>query len=104
MIHSLRIITVREIMDSTPNSLDGVILNRLKLTRRYHSGTISKGVANPLDVHIISRGWLKDTPNIDVTTPKMSTGNTYRISFGHAGSPYVLLDIPDDRWVQKVLL
>ena len=56
MMHSFRTIRIREIMDNTPNSLEGVILNRLKLTRRYHSGTISNGVDNAFDVHIISRG------------------------------------------------
>ena len=94
-MHILRTTKMRGIMDNTPNSLDGVILSRLKLTRKYHSGTISKGVDNPLDVHIISSGWPRDTPNIEVTTPGMSTGNTYRMSFGHAGSPYVLLEYQD---------
>ena len=56
MMHILRTTKMRGIMDNTPNSLDGVILSRLKLTRKYHSGTISKGVDNPLDVHIISSG------------------------------------------------
>ena len=88
---------MRVIMDSTPNSLDGVILNKLKEARRYHSGTISRGVDNPFDLHIISNGCMIDTPNIDATTPKMSTGNMYKISFGNAGSSYVLLHIPDDR-------
>lgn len=84
-------------MDSTPNSLDGVILNKLKDTRRYHSGNISRGVDKALDLHIISSGWMRDIPNIDATTPRISTGNMYKMSLGHAGSSYVLLDIPDDR-------
>ena len=73
-------------MDNTPNSFDGVILNKLKLSRRYHSGTISNGVDNPFDLYIISSGCIRDTPNIDVITPNISTGKMYSISFGHAGS------------------
>jgi len=96
-MHRLRRTNMRAIMDSTPRSLEGVILNKLKDTRRYHSGSISRGVDNPFDIHIISSGWIRDTPNIDTTTPKISTGNMYKMSFGHAGSSYVLLDIPDDR-------
>tara|TARA_B110000459_G_C16202508_1_gene312865 strand:- start:46 stop:300 length:255 start_codon:yes stop_codon:yes gene_type:complete len=84
-------------MDNTPNSFDGVILNRLKLGRRYHSGTISRGVDNPFDLYIISSGCISDIPSIRVTTANISTGNIYSISFGHAGSLYVLLHIPDDR-------
>ena len=55
-MHSLSTTRMRRIMDNTPNSLDGVILSRLKLTREYHLGTISKEVDDPLDVHIISSG------------------------------------------------
>jgi hypothetical protein len=87
MMHSLMTIRTRVIIDNTPSSLDGVILRRLKLARKYHSGNISKGVAKPLDVYIISRGWLRDTPSIRDKTPRMSRGNIYRISLGHAGSP-----------------
>jgi hypothetical protein len=79
-MHRLSRTNVRVIMDSTPSSLDGVILNKLKDTRRYHSGTISRGVDNPFDLHIISSGWMRDTPNIDATTPKISTGNMYKMS------------------------
>ena len=75
------------ILDIEYSTLDGVILRRLKLARKYHSGNISKGVAKPLDVYIISRGRLRDTPSIRDKTPRMSRGNIYRISLGHAGSP-----------------
>jgi hypothetical protein len=93
-----------DIIESTPRSLEGVILNKLKLGRKYHSGSISNGVANAFEAYIISNGWPRDIPNINPTTPRMSTGKMYSISFGHAGSPYVLLDIPDDRREQRALL
>lgn len=56
MKHMFNTSTTKDIMDKTPITLEGVILNRLKLSRKYHSGTISKGVDNPFDLYIISNG------------------------------------------------
>ena len=84
--HRLSKMGTRAIMDKTPNSFDGVILSRLKLSRRYHSGTISKGVENPFDLYMISSGCMSEIPNMRVTTANISTGKIYSMSFGHAGS------------------
>ena len=88
---------IKAIIDSTPITFHWMIRRRLKLGRKYHSGTISRGVENALELYIISKGCSRDTPNIIAITPNINTGNMYKMSLGHAGSPYLLLDMPPDK-------
>jgi hypothetical protein len=71
----------------TPITLAQSIRNKLNDTSRYHSGTISNGVAKAFDQAIISKALPIDKPNIRFTTANITTGNMYKISLGHAGSP-----------------
>jgi len=63
-------------MNKTPtkNSIDK-IRKRLNVGKRYHSGRISNGVAKGV------AGSTRDK------IPFITTGNMYKISLGHAGSP-----------------
>jgi hypothetical protein len=55
--------------------------------KRYHSGRISNGVAKGVPFPIICKASLKANPNIADLIPKITMGNMYKISLGHAGSP-----------------
>ena len=95
---------IKAIIESTPITFHWMIRRRLKLGRKYHSGTISRGVENALELYIVSKGCSRDIPNIIAITPNINTGNMYKMSLGHAGSPYLLLDIPPDKPLLSVLL
>lgn len=79
-----------------PVSLSDRIRNKLNVVRRYHSGRISNGVANgvpdsifPMLCNIVK------LVVIDKCVP-IASGKMYKISFGHAGSPYKLCPQPLD--------
>jgi hypothetical protein len=55
--------------------------------KRYHSGRISNGVAKGVDESIIWKGFETANPFMSWRIPKITTGNMYKISLGHAGSP-----------------
>ncbi len=59
-----------------------------KFTRkRYHSGRISNGVAKGVATADMFKGSWIANPNITDEIPKITIGNMYKISLGHAGSP-----------------
>ena len=72
---------------STPINLEGKIRNRLKVGKKYHSGRISSGVANGFASKPKLIGDITDKPANHEQVPRMTIGNMYRISLGHAGSP-----------------
>lgn len=71
----------------TPNNLLGIILNKLKVGKKYHSGRISKGVANGSAFSPIGEGDNTDKPIMQAKVPRITTGKIYKRSLGHAGSP-----------------
>ena len=71
-------------------NLEGKIRNRLKVGKKYHSGRISSGVANGFASNPKLIGETTDKPAVQEHAPRMTIGNMYRISLGHAGSPYRL--------------
>ena len=79
-MHKQIIIGTKITISLTPIPLEVTIRNKLKDSRRYHSGTISNGVEKALEEDIISKGQAIDKPYI-------RTANMYTISFGHAASP-----------------
>ncbi len=62
-------------IDKIPRHLSDKIRKRLNVGKRYHSGRISNGVAKGV------AGSTRDK------IPFITTGNMYKISLGHAGSP-----------------
>ena len=74
-------------IDRTPKSLLGITLNKLKVGKKYHSGKISRGVANGSAFSPIGEGDNTARPIIQDKVPKITTGKIYNRSFGHAGSP-----------------
>ena len=51
------------------------------------------------------KGSFNAKPNITEEIPKITIGNMYKISLGHAGSPYVLWAMPlDNFWDILVLI
>ena len=71
-------------------NLDGKMRNRLKVGKKYHSGRISNGVAKGFALIPKLTGDTVDNPAIQEHTPRITIGNMYRMSLGHAGSPYRL--------------
>ena len=77
----------------------------MNVGKRYHSGRISNGVAKGLASQLMFKGSLSAKPNITEEIPKITIGNMYKISLGHAGSPYVLWAMPlDNFWDILVLI
>ena len=69
------------------NNLLGNTRNKLKVGKKYHSGKISKGVANGLAGSPNPDGSKTDNPIRIAKVPKIQTGKIYKRSFGQAGSP-----------------
>jgi hypothetical protein len=59
----------------------------VNVINRYHSGSISNGVAKGKALTLIFKGSDVDSPNIFHLIPKGTIGKMYRISLGHADSP-----------------
>ncbi len=74
-------------IDKIPINLSDKIRNKLNVGKRYHSGRISNGVAKGLASHLMLKGSLSAKANITDLIPKITMGNMYKISLGHAGSP-----------------
>ena len=87
IMHKQIIIGTKITISLTPIPLEVTIRNKLKHSRRYHSGTISNGVEKAFEQDIISKGQAIDKPNISTPKPYIRTANMYTISFGHAASP-----------------
>ena len=68
-------------------NLEGKMRSRLKVGKKYHSGRISSGVANGFAPIPKLIGDITDKPAVQEHVPRMTIGNMYRISLGHAGSP-----------------
>ena len=73
--------------DKIPINLSDNIRNKLNVGKKYQSGRISMGVAKAFARATRFKGSRTARPNTEDTTPKITTGNMYNISFGHAGSP-----------------
>ena len=95
-ITSIRITTINDTIVNTPMSLFGNTLRRLNDGRKYHSGRISSGVENAFEGQINDNGANTDNPRDIPSVPRITDGKTYNMSFGHAGSPYVLCPVPVD--------
>ena len=64
---------VASLMSKTPPKLNqNVMPSTLNVAKKYHSGKISRGVANGLVLLLV----------LIPVDPSMHTGNTYRISLG----------------------
>ena len=87
IMHKQIIMGTKITISLTPIPLEVTIRNKLKHSRRYHSGTISNGVEKAFEQDIISKGQAIDKPNISTPKPYIRTANMYTISFGHAASP-----------------
>jgi hypothetical protein len=74
-------------IESTPNNLLGKTRNKLNVGKKYHSGKISRGVANGLAGSPNPDGSKTDKPITQANVPKITIGKMYKRSFGHAGSP-----------------
>ena len=61
-------------IDRTPNSLLGITLSKLKVGKKYHSGKISRGVANGFAGSPIITGSRTAKPIIQAKVPKITTG------------------------------
>ncbi|KAK8628500.1 hypothetical protein V6N13_009088 [Hibiscus sabdariffa] len=55
--------------------------------KKYHSGNISKGVANGSAGSPIIEGSRTAKPMLQAIVPRITTGKIYKRSLGHAGSP-----------------
>jgi hypothetical protein len=55
--------------------------------KKYHSGNISKGVANGFAGSPIIDGSRTAKPIVHAIVPKITTGKIYERSLGQAGSP-----------------
>ena len=75
-------------------SLSGSTLNRLNVGQKYHSGSISRGVAKGDDLSPILVGSPSTSPSIVDAAPAITKGKVYKISFGYAGSPQQLWFVP----------
>ena len=54
--------------------------------KKYHSGNISKGVANGSEGSPIIDGFRTAKPTLHAIVPRITTGKIYKRSLGHAGS------------------
>jgi len=62
-------------IDKTPISLFGITLKALKVGKKYHSGRISRGVANGLAGSPRAVGSITERPTTHAIVPKITTGN-----------------------------
>lgn len=72
-------------IDKTPSNLLGITRNKLNVGKKYHSGRISRGVANGSAFSPRGEGDKTDSPITQDNVPNMQTGNIYKRSLGHAG-------------------
>jgi hypothetical protein len=72
---------------STPSNLFGKTRNKLNVGKKYHSGKISKGVANGSAFSPSAEGSRTPKPIRIAKVPNITTGKIYNKSFGQAGSP-----------------
>ena len=70
-----------------PSNLFGTTLSIWKTGYKYHSGRISRGVANGLALSPNIAGSKTASPTTQAIVPSITTGNIYKRSFGQAGSP-----------------
>ena len=77
--------TGTDAIDRTPSSLLGITLNKLNVGKKYHSGKISRGVANGSAFSPRGEGDRTAIPTIRAKVPKITTGKMYKRSLGHAG-------------------
>lgn len=70
---------------NTPSNLLGITLNKLNVGKKYHSGRISRGVANGSAFSPKGEGESTDKPIMQDKVPNIQTGNMYKRSLGHAG-------------------
>ena len=70
---------------SNTNRIFGITLSKLNVGKKYHSGKISKGVANGLEGSPKAEGSKIAKPTQHAIVPKIDTGNIYNKSFGQAG-------------------
>jgi hypothetical protein len=63
-----------EAIDRTPNSLLGITLSKLKVGKKYHSGKISRGVANGSAFSPIGEGDNTDKPITKIMYLKLQLG------------------------------
>ena len=61
-------------IDKTPNNLFGKTRNKLNVGKKYHSGKISKGVANGFAGSPKDEGSKTDNPITQANVPKIQTG------------------------------
>src|SRR6476646_1357536 len=62
-------------IESTPNNLLGRTRNKLKVGKKYHSGKISKGVANGFAFSPKAEGCITAKPITITKEPRIHTGN-----------------------------
>ena len=74
-------------IDKTPSNLFGIIRNKLNVGKKYHSGKISKGVANGSAGSPKGVGSKTARPMQQANVVRIQIGKIYSRSFGHAGSP-----------------
>ena len=75
------------VWSAIPKSLFGTTLSIWKTGYRYHSGRISKGVANGFALSPSIAGSRTASPTTQAIVPKITTGKIYNRSLGQAGSP-----------------
>ena len=73
--------------ETTPTNLLPNMRNKLNVGKKYHSGSISTGVENAFEGLLKPKGSKIASNAIKETVPMITTGNTYRMSLGQAGSP-----------------
>jgi len=62
-------------IDKTPSNLLGITLRRLNVGKKYHSGRISKGVANGSAFSPKGDGESTEIPTQHANVPRIHTGN-----------------------------
>ena len=73
-------------IERTPNSLLGTVRSIWNTGKKYHSGNISRGVANGFAGSPIIDGSKTANPTVHAMVPSITTGNIYKRSLGQAGS------------------
>ena len=67
-------------IERTPNNLFGKTRNKLNVGKKYHSGKISRGVANGLAGSPNPDGSKTDKPITQANVPKITIGKMYKRS------------------------
>ena len=62
-------------IDRTPSNLLGITLRRLNVGKKYHSGRISRGVANGSAFSPKGEGDNTEIPTMQAREPRIHTGN-----------------------------